>query len=156
MTPPTVPEMRVHELKCLPDYFAAIRSGVKTHETRKDDRGFKIGDILRLREFSTTRWLTQGQDGYSGDWEERRVTYISYPSLHTPIPEGYVVMSLADDRDEERQPVAGKWGVKVTTEGVLWLAHDKFWLGIFPQQKMEVARRQVDALNRADARLEGK
>lgn len=86
-------DARVHDLKCLPDYFEAVISGAKTHETRKDDRGFKVGDILRLREWSDTRW--HRSDGYSGRVEERRVSYIAHPSPHTPIPEGYVVMSLA-------------------------------------------------------------
>jgi hypothetical protein len=41
----------IHDLKCWPEPFAAILSGEKRHEIRRDDRGFKVGDVLRLREY---------------------------------------------------------------------------------------------------------
>lgn len=40
-----------HELKCWPNYFAGIISGSKTFEVRLDDRPYREGDVLRLREF---------------------------------------------------------------------------------------------------------
>lgn len=43
--------MRVHELKTWPEPYAATVSGAKTFEIRKDDRGFRVNDILRLREW---------------------------------------------------------------------------------------------------------
>jgi len=57
-----------HELKCWPEPFAALLTGEKVHEVRKADRDFRVGDTLRLREWS------KGQ-AYSG--REHRVT-ISY------------------------------------------------------------------------------
>jgi len=41
----------VHDLKTWPLYFAAVSSGKKTFEIRKNDRDFKVGDILILKEF---------------------------------------------------------------------------------------------------------
>lgn len=42
--------MTRHELKTDPDVFDAVARGVKTHEIRKNDRGFAVGDELLLRE----------------------------------------------------------------------------------------------------------
>jgi ASC-1-like (ASCH) protein len=41
-----------HELKILPEYFEAVRSGEKRFELRKNDRNFKVGDWVGLREFN--------------------------------------------------------------------------------------------------------
>ncbi|MEF7566023.1 DUF3850 domain-containing protein [Bacillus infantis] len=41
-----------HQLKTHPEYFEAVNQGLKTFEIRKNDRGFKVGDPLLLREYS--------------------------------------------------------------------------------------------------------
>lgn len=44
--------MKVHELKCWPEYFQPIRRGEKTFEVRRTtDRTFEVGDVLRLKEW---------------------------------------------------------------------------------------------------------
>lgn len=43
--------MRVHELKTWPEFFEPIYRGDKRHEVRNNDREFKRGDVLHLREF---------------------------------------------------------------------------------------------------------
>lgn len=40
---------REHILKCWPEYFDAIKAGIKPFEVRRDDRGFQRGDILILQ-----------------------------------------------------------------------------------------------------------
>ena len=40
---------KIIELKILPEYFEAVKSGKKTFELRKNDRDFCVGDILILR-----------------------------------------------------------------------------------------------------------
>jgi ASC-1-like (ASCH) protein len=61
--------MTVHELKIWPEYFTGIKNGCKKHEVRKNDRDFKVGDILYLREC---------RDGvYTGREMNARITYIS-------------------------------------------------------------------------------
>ena len=57
--------MTIHELKCWPEYFHAIKSGQKRFEVRKDDRNFQIGDLLHLLE-----WCPGG-----GNFTGRRLWY---------------------------------------------------------------------------------
>lgn len=40
--------VREHELKTLAPYWDALRTGEKTFEVRRDDRGFQRGDTLKL------------------------------------------------------------------------------------------------------------
>ncbi|WP_051540277.1 DUF3850 domain-containing protein [Clostridium ihumii] len=40
-----------HELKIEPKYYNDVISGRKRFEVRKDDRNFKIGDVIKLEEF---------------------------------------------------------------------------------------------------------
>ena len=40
-----------HCLKTIQPYFADVENGTKTFEVRKNDRNFKIGDILFLQEY---------------------------------------------------------------------------------------------------------
>jgi hypothetical protein len=44
-------EYKIHHLKIKPEFFVAVRDNKKTFEIRKNDRNFKVGDILNLREF---------------------------------------------------------------------------------------------------------
>lgn len=41
----------IHDLKTWPEYFEAIKNGSKNFELRYNDRGFKIGDFLCLKEW---------------------------------------------------------------------------------------------------------
>ena len=43
--------MKTHELKIQPRFFADIYYGFKHHEFRFNDRGYKLGDRLLLKEF---------------------------------------------------------------------------------------------------------
>lgn len=46
-----VMEPKRHHLKTWPEYFKAILRGKKKFEVRKDDRNFKVGDLLYLEEW---------------------------------------------------------------------------------------------------------
>jgi hypothetical protein len=75
-----------HELKVWPDYFDALETGAKTFEVRLNDRDFRNGDTLWLREWN------QGV-GYTGRSIRRTVTNI----LRGPafgIEDKYVCMAL--------------------------------------------------------------
>jgi hypothetical protein len=72
-----------HDLKVLPYFFTHLVLGVKPFEIRKNDRDFKVGDILLLREWHNGR--------YSGSELAREVTFIT----DFEQKPGYVVMGLA-------------------------------------------------------------
>lgn len=81
-----------HELKCWPQYFRPLADGVKTFELRRDDRGFSLFDILRIREFVP---LT---GKYTGREVTRRVVYI----LHGPklgLADGWLILGLGPTDD---------------------------------------------------------
>ena len=51
--------MRIHVLKSWPRFFSQLVAGDRTHELRRNDRDFRIGDLLELHEFEpTTRRYT--------------------------------------------------------------------------------------------------
>jgi hypothetical protein len=76
----------IHDLKIFPQYFEAVESGRKTFEIRKDDRPYKVGDILILREWSTST------NSYTGNRTERKITYALRGA--PGIQEGYVILGL--------------------------------------------------------------
>lgn len=96
-------EPTVHDLKLNAKWFPDVLSGAKPFEVRGDDRGYRVGDVLVLREFT----------GYSGEWVDglyrmephytgracrRAVTFIL---RHEDFPEGiapgYFVLGLAKE-----------------------------------------------------------
>lgn len=82
----------IHELKTWPVYFNEIVRGDKAFEVRKDDRGFRVGDDLLLKEY-----IPEGDEdiaeGYTGRILHRRVSTIFRDST-MGINQGYVVMGL--------------------------------------------------------------
>lgn len=86
--------MSEHELKVWPEFYEHVASGVKPFEARKDDRGFRAGDTLRLRE-----WSKAG--GYTGREFKREVTYVLSGEPWGLLP-GYVVLGLNNPAAEAR------------------------------------------------------
>ena len=41
----------VHAVKCWPKYFSPLYSGEKNFEVRRNDRPYRVGDILAVNEF---------------------------------------------------------------------------------------------------------
>lgn len=76
-----------HELKILPEHFAAVKSGDKTFEVRKNDRNYQTGDLLILSEYDDIN------DGYTGNAICVRVSHILKGGEHG-IYDKYVVMSI--------------------------------------------------------------
>ena len=80
-----------HKLKTWPEFFKHIWSGEKTFELRKDDRGFRAGDTLRLQEWSF-------RHGYTG---REIVAVVSYVLSGMGLQDGWVAMSLAQQKRKE-------------------------------------------------------
>lgn len=75
-----------HALKCWARYYQAIVRGEKKCEIRLDDRGFAVGDILRLEELSDTDGTLTGAMCYV------RVTHIV--DVFIGLRPGYVALSI--------------------------------------------------------------
>jgi hypothetical protein len=80
--------MITHELKCWPVYFQSLQSGQKTFEFRFDDRCFKVGDRLVIKEWD------EGAKQFTGCELFYTVTYIMRSGSNFPLPDGWVIMGL--------------------------------------------------------------
>lgn len=87
MNPPKTDKgTKTHELKCWPAYFADVATGRKSFEVRKNDRDYRLGDVLLLREFDPDKGI------YTGDICGREIVYV----LDDPqfVKDGYVILGL--------------------------------------------------------------
>jgi Domain of unknown function (DUF3850) len=58
-----------HELKMWPEYFEPTFVGLKRFDLRKNDRGFKVGDTVKLREWKPNGIAEQQHGAQLGDGE---------------------------------------------------------------------------------------
>lgn len=76
----------VHELKTTQPHFDDVRTGVKKVDIRMDDRGFRVGDMLVLREYDAS-------DGtYSGRVIKAKIVHIL--AGFKGLAPGYVALSI--------------------------------------------------------------
>ena len=81
---------RVLDVKIHPPYFQAVMDGDKTFEVRLNDRDYRVGDRLKLREWTPPQ---EGKvTGYTGRQVQRTVTYILTESPGLALD--YVVLGL--------------------------------------------------------------
>jgi len=81
--------VKEHELKTWPSGFKAIAAGLKHYELRKDDRGFEVGDTLKLMEYDPDRGR------FTRRWINARVTFISRAhGEFRGLEDGFVVMGI--------------------------------------------------------------
>lgn len=77
----------LHELKTEPKPFEAVAMGIKLFEYRFNDRGFKVGDLVCLKEYDPST------DLYSGRQLMYYITYLIEGCYG--IPDGYCVFGIA-------------------------------------------------------------
>ena len=76
----------IHELKILPQYYEPMAKRLKMFELRKNDRGYRVGDTLRLREWDG--------EHYTGRQQDRYVCYILHGTGEYGLSQGYCIMGL--------------------------------------------------------------
>ncbi len=88
----------VHDLKCWPEFFQALLDGVKCSELRYNDRGYKVGDTLLLREWEPAT------ESYTGRQCRRKITHVVHGAGHVgciaPLKGlgiNYVVLSIREE-----------------------------------------------------------
>lgn len=87
--------MTLHTLKIVPGYYDAVRNGIKPFEIRKNDRDYKVGDTLRLREYNPDLETDVDAERFTGRDVRAAVTYIiTHDMFPNGIPEGYCVMGI--------------------------------------------------------------
>ncbi|MCE9980054.1 DUF3850 domain-containing protein [Leclercia adecarboxylata] len=77
---------KTHNLKIWPEYFAAVRDGIKRAELRWNDREYQAGDILDLCEWD------QNEEVFTGEYISVNVTHVAELGQWMP---GYVLLSIA-------------------------------------------------------------
>lgn len=89
--------MSLHHLKSWPEFFEPVLEGEKTFELRRNDRDYKVGDHLVLREYEP------GEDRYTGRELVKRVSYVmrgigNVGSIapYKGLSMGYAILGLAD------------------------------------------------------------
>lgn len=88
--------MKTHELKCDPEQFDLVASGFKRFEIRKNDRDFRDGDQLLLREtWVSGRAMASGAElKYTGRECLVLVLHVMTGGKYG-LEQGYVVMSIS-------------------------------------------------------------
>jgi hypothetical protein len=74
----------VHEIRIASIYYDDVITGKKTFELRKNDRGYKVGQLLSMNEF------TEGR--YTGRTVEAEITYML--EGFTGLQEGYCILGI--------------------------------------------------------------
>ena len=76
----------IHELKILPRWFNDVQAGVKNFEIRKNDRDFKVGDVLCLKEWYRGR--------FTGRHVMRKIEYIYKGDGTFGLSKEYAILGL--------------------------------------------------------------
>lgn len=93
--------MTIHKLKLNSCYYDDSAAGIKTFEIRKNDRDFKVGDILELREWVWSALESKGV--YTGEVHWKIITYILDDAEY--LQDRYVCLSvspIAEPREETK------------------------------------------------------
>ena len=84
----------IHKLKLLSKYYDDSEKNIKTFEIRKNDRNFKVGDILKLIRCSTIyiKGEYKGEIVFPNDFHYKQITYILDDKEY--LQNGYICLGL--------------------------------------------------------------
>ena len=91
-------KMKIHKLKLNAKYYEDSERGIKTFEIRKNDRDYKIGDVLELREYIEDM---RGLGYYTGNVHWKIITYILDDDLY--LAPGYVCLGISPIAEPEQE-----------------------------------------------------
>lgn len=81
--------VKVHELKILPVYFAAVLTGKKTFEIRKEDKArFEVGDSVILKEYDAEKQV------YTAAQKIVKITYVLRDVPEYGLASGYCIFGF--------------------------------------------------------------
>ena len=108
---------KIHYLKLEQPYYDDVLYGYKTFEIRKNDRDFKVGDLLSLHEYS------HKLQTYTNSWIGVVIKYISDYAQK----DGYVVLGIEKITDEQHfgetsNEISGGMTITINNEDGLY--HD--------------------------------
>lgn len=85
--------MRVHEVKSWTQFFSAIKAGQKKHDLRVNDRDYKVGDTILLKEYDMEKGTFTGDQCYA---EITFITSRQFPCAFSSavLPPDYCILSL--------------------------------------------------------------
>lgn len=81
--------MQTHRLKSWPEFFSMHFQDIKMFDLRKNDRGYKVGDMVQLEEWSPT--LRE----FSGRTMRARINYIL--QNFDGLKEGYCILGYVNE-----------------------------------------------------------
>lgn len=94
---PSQQEKKVHDVKLGATFFDDVKTGRKTFELRKNDRGYKEGDTIVLHEY---------KDGTTtGRTITKKIVYMLED--FTGLEDGYCILGLGEVEDTLREAAAG-------------------------------------------------
>ena len=99
----TAAGQKVHSIRLAKTYFNDVASGKKSFELRKNNRGYKVGDILEMLEF---------EDGKNtGRIIQAEITYIL--EGYTGLEDGYCILGIkVKNVDAEKYIIPGQMSVQ--------------------------------------------
>lgn len=95
----------IHAVKIYPEYYESVKSGEKLFEVRKNDRDYKVGDLLALNEFNP-------DDKVAGEYTGRAIiAKISYVLENPKLCKfGFVVLGLTPCKITDGSSESGLFG----------------------------------------------
>lgn len=86
--------MKLHEIKIKEDYFNAILRGEKTFELRKNDRDYKVGDLIHFIDIKQSNSDNCDCDIYINEDDLYKITYILKNVEEYGLDKDYCILGI--------------------------------------------------------------